>query len=207
VQPCNCQSQSGLGAKRVTGMVNTQELIAAICKVIETSPVPVPIAFMNHGVDEAAAIIGGVVERCARESIALKRVSIDPELAEELGLQGDRTRSPSITRYDAQRTNYVNRVKHPITKAIRDMSVIAWIAMTSVRQLRPVLFRSLERRQHREHGPLFLIRHLIEEVHVRVYLLLRSTPSAIEDGRRGSYATVGGAFGPFMTCWSFSIAS
>jgi hypothetical protein len=67
-------------------MVNTQELIAAICKVIKTSPVPVPIAFMNHGVDEAAAIIGGVVQRCARESIALKRVSIDPELAEELGL-------------------------------------------------------------------------------------------------------------------------
>jgi hypothetical protein len=40
----------------------------------------------GQGVDEAAAIIGGVVERCARESIALKRVSIDPELAEELGL-------------------------------------------------------------------------------------------------------------------------
>ena len=57
-----------------------------ICKVIETSPVPIPITFMNHGVDEAAAIIGGVVERCARGSIALKRVSIDPELAEELGL-------------------------------------------------------------------------------------------------------------------------
>jgi hypothetical protein len=55
----------GLG-KRVSGMASTRELIAAICKMIETSSVPVPIAFMNYGVDEAAAIIGGVVERCAR---------------------------------------------------------------------------------------------------------------------------------------------
>jgi len=41
---------------------------------------------MNHGVDEAAAIISGVVERCGRESITLARVSIDPELAAQLGL-------------------------------------------------------------------------------------------------------------------------
>jgi hypothetical protein len=67
-------------------MANTGELIAAICKVIETSRVPIPITLMNHGVEEAAAIIGGVVEHCARGRIALKRVSIDPELAEELGL-------------------------------------------------------------------------------------------------------------------------
>ena len=39
-------------------MANTRELIAAICKVIETSPLPIPITFMNHGVDEAAAILG-----------------------------------------------------------------------------------------------------------------------------------------------------
>ena len=61
-------------------MANTAELIETICKVIETSTVPIPIAFMNHGVDETAAIIGGVVERCARESIALERVSLDPNL-------------------------------------------------------------------------------------------------------------------------------
>ena len=67
-------------------MPNTTQLIQMICKVIETSPVPIPIALMNHGVDEAAEIIGGVVERCALRNIALKRVSIDPELAEELGL-------------------------------------------------------------------------------------------------------------------------
>ena len=66
-------------------MANTPQLIAAICKVVEMSGVPVPITLMNHGVDEAAAIIGGVVERCAGEGIALTRVSIDPELAEELG--------------------------------------------------------------------------------------------------------------------------
>jgi hypothetical protein len=39
---------------------NTAELITAICKLIETSAVPIPITLMNHGVDEAAAIIGGV---------------------------------------------------------------------------------------------------------------------------------------------------
>jgi hypothetical protein len=67
-------------------MANTEQLIEAICRVVELSPHPIPIALMNHGVEEAAAIIGGVVEHCARWSIALKRVSIDPELAEELGL-------------------------------------------------------------------------------------------------------------------------
>lgn len=41
---------------------------------------------MNQGADEAAAIIGGVVERCGRQEIALMRVSIDAELASELGL-------------------------------------------------------------------------------------------------------------------------
>jgi hypothetical protein len=66
-------------------MANTAQLIEMICKVIETSSVPIPITLMNHAVDEAAEIIGGVVERCARESIALTRVSMDPELAAELG--------------------------------------------------------------------------------------------------------------------------
>jgi hypothetical protein len=66
-------------------VANTTQLIQMICKVIETSPVPIPITLMNHRVDEAAAIIGGVVERCAHESIALTRVSMDPELATELG--------------------------------------------------------------------------------------------------------------------------
>jgi hypothetical protein len=67
-------------------MANTLQLIVAISKVIETSRVPIPIALMNHGVDEAAVIIGGVVERCALEGVALTRVVIDPELAVELGL-------------------------------------------------------------------------------------------------------------------------
>jgi hypothetical protein len=66
-------------------MANRTQLIKTICEVIETSPVPIPITLMNHGVDEAAAIIGGVVERCAHESIALTRVSMDPELATDLG--------------------------------------------------------------------------------------------------------------------------
>jgi hypothetical protein len=41
---------------------------------------------MNHGVEETAAIIGGVVEQCGRESMLLTRVFIDPELGEDLGL-------------------------------------------------------------------------------------------------------------------------
>jgi hypothetical protein len=41
---------------------------------------------MNHGVEETAAIIGAVVELCARDNIALAEVFIDPELAELLGL-------------------------------------------------------------------------------------------------------------------------
>ncbi len=71
-------------------MANTEELIKAICKLIETGPLPIPITLMNHGVDEAAAIIGGVVERCAHESIALTRVSIDPGLG--IGSTGRRVR-------------------------------------------------------------------------------------------------------------------
>jgi hypothetical protein len=65
-------------------MANTMELVEAICKLIETSPVPIPI-------NEAAEIIGGVVDRCAREGTALRRVSIDPELAAELGLTEGKT--------------------------------------------------------------------------------------------------------------------
>ena len=67
-------------------MANTAELVEAICKLIETSQVPIPITLMNHEVEETAAIIGAVVERCSRESIKLTGVSLDPELADELGL-------------------------------------------------------------------------------------------------------------------------
>jgi hypothetical protein len=41
---------------------------------------------MNHGVDETAAIIGAVVERCALDDIPLSGIYIDPELGGELGL-------------------------------------------------------------------------------------------------------------------------
>ncbi len=72
-------------------MANTEELIKAICKLIETGPLPIPITLMNHGVDEAAAIIGGVVERCAHESIALTRVCSGVSVFEILRLpSGDR---------------------------------------------------------------------------------------------------------------------
>jgi len=67
-------------------MTNTTQLIETICKLIEASQVPIPITLMNHEVEEAAAIIGGVVERCGGKGIDLMQVSLDPELAAELGL-------------------------------------------------------------------------------------------------------------------------
>ncbi len=67
-------------------MANTAELVQAICSLIEIGTIPVPIEFMNHGVEETAAIIGAVVEQCARDSIALRAIYIEPELGEELGL-------------------------------------------------------------------------------------------------------------------------
>jgi hypothetical protein len=66
--------------KQGKAYANIEQLIEAICRVVELSPNPIPIALMNHGVEEAAAIIGGVVEHCPRRSIALKCVSIDPNL-------------------------------------------------------------------------------------------------------------------------------
>src|SRR5271166_296678 len=65
-------------------MATTTELVQTICQLIRASPTPIPIASMNHGVDETAAIIGAVVERCARDNIALTGIFIDPDLADEL---------------------------------------------------------------------------------------------------------------------------
>jgi hypothetical protein len=67
-------------------MATTSELVEGICRIIASSPTAIPIAFMNHGVDETAAIMGAVVERCARDHIPLTEIFIDPELAELLGL-------------------------------------------------------------------------------------------------------------------------
>jgi hypothetical protein len=67
-------------------MASTEELVEAVYWLIASSPTPIPITLMNHGVDETAAIIGAVVERCARDNIALTEIFIDSELAELLGL-------------------------------------------------------------------------------------------------------------------------
>ena len=67
-------------------MATTAELVETIWKLIGASPIPIPITLMNHGVEETAAIIGAVVERCARENITLTAIVIDPNLADELGL-------------------------------------------------------------------------------------------------------------------------
>ena len=67
-------------------MAETVELATAISKPIQASPVPIPISLMNYTVEEAAAVIGAVVEICDREGVKLSEVCIDPELATELGL-------------------------------------------------------------------------------------------------------------------------
>ena len=48
-------------------MANTEELVDAIYRLIASSPTPIPVTLMNHGVDETAAIIGAVVCESAFE--------------------------------------------------------------------------------------------------------------------------------------------
>ena len=67
-------------------MASTEELVEAISRLIASSPTPIPVTLMNDGVDETAAIIGALVERCARDNIALTEIFLDPDLAELLGL-------------------------------------------------------------------------------------------------------------------------
>jgi dihydropteroate synthase len=67
-------------------MVDDTELVAMICQMIVMSPKPTPISLMNHTVEQAAAIIGAVVEKCAADGIKLERICMDPDLGRELGL-------------------------------------------------------------------------------------------------------------------------
>ena len=67
-------------------MADTDQLAIAICQLIQISPNPVPIKFANHTVEQAAAVIGAVVEKCHRNGVKLGHVYLDPELATELGL-------------------------------------------------------------------------------------------------------------------------
>ena len=68
-------------------MAETAELAFAICQLVNSSPVPVPITLMNHGADDAAAVIGAVVEQCQMAGVNLAQICVDPELALELGLK------------------------------------------------------------------------------------------------------------------------
>ena len=47
-------------APQTIDMANTEEVVEAIYR-IASSPTPIPVTLMNHGVDEAAAIIGAAV--------------------------------------------------------------------------------------------------------------------------------------------------
>jgi hypothetical protein len=67
---------------QIIDMASTEELVEAIYRLIASSATPIPVTLMNDGVDETAAIIGAVVERCARDNIALTEIFLDPDLAE-----------------------------------------------------------------------------------------------------------------------------
>ena len=85
-------------APQTIDMASTEELVEAIYRLIASSPTPIPVTLMNHGVDETAAIIGAVVERCARDNIALTEIFIDPDLAELLGLVATRVQADGSMR-------------------------------------------------------------------------------------------------------------
>jgi hypothetical protein len=67
-------------------VATSEELVSAICDLVAASPVAIPVTFANHGVEEVAALIGGVVETCFSRNLRLKEVVVGPELADELGL-------------------------------------------------------------------------------------------------------------------------
>ena len=54
-------------APQTIDMASTEELVEAIYRLIASSPTPIPVTLMNHGVDETAAIIGVVVCESAFE--------------------------------------------------------------------------------------------------------------------------------------------
>jgi hypothetical protein len=67
-------------------MADTNQLAIAICRLVQISEAPVPIKLANQTVEQAAAIIGAVIEACDRDGVKLGQVCVDPELALELGL-------------------------------------------------------------------------------------------------------------------------
>jgi hypothetical protein len=67
-------------------MTAMTELAAGICVAIEMLANPAPLTLINQTPDEAAAIIGAVVERCALNGVPLAAIWMDPTLALELGL-------------------------------------------------------------------------------------------------------------------------
>src|ERR1700722_15992019 len=58
---------SVLRRRKELDVASTEELVEAVYKLIASSPTPIPVTLMNHGVDETAAIIGAVVCESAFE--------------------------------------------------------------------------------------------------------------------------------------------
>ncbi len=68
-------------------MANTHELAMAYVQVLLASERAPPLTLMNHDAEDAAVIIGAVVDRCAELRANLESITIGGELSEELGLQ------------------------------------------------------------------------------------------------------------------------
>jgi hypothetical protein len=84
-------------------MADTNQLAIAICRLVQISDAPVPIKLANQTVEQAAAVIGAVVETCSREGVSLGQVCIDPELALELGLVGGGSVASRLSAYRSNR--------------------------------------------------------------------------------------------------------
>jgi hypothetical protein len=101
--------------------------------------------------------------------------------------QSDRAGSPFCSRV----TRLRGRVAEAVSSACRRRSEWRWPlpfpALSYYRQiflfrLLFLLFRSLERRQRRQHDSLLVVRHLIEDIHVRFDCLRWLAPASIENG-------------------------
>jgi hypothetical protein len=70
-------------------MTTTDELVEAICVLLEKPGPSIPVTLMNHEPQLARQIIIGVVERAAAKGISIAEIAIDPEFAAELFFSDD----------------------------------------------------------------------------------------------------------------------
>jgi hypothetical protein len=67
-------------------MADDEQLAEAIITLIAASQEPARVSLMNHDANQAAVVIGAVVERCPKAGVLLADISVDTDLASALGL-------------------------------------------------------------------------------------------------------------------------